>query len=64
MLFSVKLIKFILYFIVVLLIERDLHKIFRNMMLSHDYHIFRVNSKKKFSPYSILAKLLFLYLFF
>jgi len=25
-------------------------KILRNTMLSHDYHIFRVNSKKNFSP--------------
>ena len=29
--------------------ERDI-KILRNTMLSHDYHIFRINSKKKFSP--------------
>jgi len=31
--------------------ERNLHKILRNIMLSHDYHIFRVNFKKKNSVY-------------
>ena len=35
------------YFIAALLMnERDLHKILRNIMLSHKYHIFRINSKK------------------
>jgi len=39
------------YFIIVLLMNEriNLHKIVRNIMLSQDYHIFRVNSKKKFS---------------
>ena len=45
-------IKLILYFIVVLLTnEREIYiKILLNTMLSHDYNIFRINSKKKFFP--------------
>jgi len=44
---SVKLIKFILYFIIFLLMnERNLRNILRNTLLSEDYHIFRINSKK------------------
>jgi len=33
--------------------ERDLHS--SKYMLSHDYHIFRVNFKKKFSPCTYYA---------
>ena len=55
----IKLIKLILYFIVILLInERNLYKILRNTMLFHDYHIFRVNSNKKFSPYKFYERLI------
>jgi len=49
---SVKLIKLITYFIVILLMnERKIYiKFFEIQCLSQNYHVFRVNSKKKFSP--------------
>jgi len=35
--------------------ERNLHKILRNTVLSQNYYIFRINSKKKFSLCNVIC---------